>query len=304
MAILESKRLTDTERKNWLSAIYLVRGYGVKAGDLGVMGRRRPTSDSVANGIPWIGDGPVYLGGELDKSPRDSVWFKDGSRWYQLSTDYGRWKRNIKAQLDAAGYPSPTAGQGLALVSTALAVASAVVGAALSATAIGAPVGAAIIAGGAAVAGLGQSAAAKAADVYAAAAASVGVATAESALTSAAEVAGEVASAAASSYVASAAADTDGSVPASTDYAAALSGASSALVGSYSGSRSRPSAAVPPVALPTQVSTSAIAAIQSAVASYGTDAVADSLYARCIAAGAAAEASASWVTAVLRVAGF
>ena len=162
----EKATLSADERKDWTQACFLVRGYAEVAGDLGASSERsadlegvggmhrdrkagKRTSD-VAKGVPRVGVGPIVLGGEIGKAPKDAVYWRDGSRVVKLGGDFGDWKKRMAKALKLRGFDNPRSDETLRALAVAGAVAGVVAGAVIAVgtlgagTAVGVGVGAAV----------------------------------------------------------------------------------------------------------------------------------------------------------------
>ncbi len=95
--------------------------------------------------------GEVRTGGELDRRPRDSVWWvPERGAAVELGEDFGRWRRRVETQLDARLRPNPWRERRRERWAGVLRVGAYTVGGVLVATGVAAGAGAAVIAAGAA----------------------------------------------------------------------------------------------------------------------------------------------------------
>lgn len=136
--MFERGKFTDAQRQDYTAAVIALRVVGEP------------------HAKPIKGDGPVVLGGEVGKRPRDSVWWRDGSQLHKLSEDRSKWCKLVVKRLSQYGLINPRDDDKRKILGSSIAVASVVVGAAVSIATYGTGT-----AGGVAIASAGIAAGAK-----------------------------------------------------------------------------------------------------------------------------------------------
>lgn len=160
--IFEASSLTDDQRVDYTAATIMLRSK--IAGDdrfrdtsVSKMGRSRA---AYPGWIPKSGDGPIFLGGELqDKKikvrnlDRDRVyWQTSPGKYTAIGRDWSDWQKRLVNGLDEYGIGDPRSDENARAWALALQLAAAAAGVVLVATGVGAGAGAAVAGAGTAAA--------------------------------------------------------------------------------------------------------------------------------------------------------
>jgi len=160
--IFEASSLTDDQRLDYTAATIMLRSK--IAGDdrfsdtsVSKMGRSRA---AYPGWIPKSGDGPIFLGGELqDKKikvrnlDRDRVyWQTSPGKYTAIGRDWSDWQKRLVNGLDQYGIGDPRSDENARAWALALQLAAAAAGVVLVATGVGAGAGAAVAGAGTAAA--------------------------------------------------------------------------------------------------------------------------------------------------------
>lgn len=161
--IFEASSLTDDQRVDYTAATIMLRSK--IAGDdrfrdtsVSKMGRSRA---AYPGWIPKSGDGPIFLGGELqDKKikvrnlDRDRVyWQTSPGKYTAIGRDWSDWQKRLVNGLDEYGIGDPRSDENARAWALAITIAAAAVGVVLVATGVGAGAGAAVAGAGSAISG-------------------------------------------------------------------------------------------------------------------------------------------------------